>query len=424
VIEAVQTVIEVLALVSTPVVGWYAIRAVYGQDRETTFLQRLFVAALALRVAVAIGTYVVLPYGYLAPDEVGYVSTATVMMKGGHVDLALLVNGEGWQYFNVLLFHFAGINPLLPRLWNCVVGAVTPVVCFSLARTLGARTAAKWSAVLVAAFPSLVLWSTLNLKDVDVWLLVLGGLLLTIRLQAGLSARNVVPLLLVVTILEPLRRYTDIALLAAAVVSLLVLFLRRSGLTSRRGYAPVVAGVLAVLAGLFVVVVVILPVGEWVYRSAGLARIASLRANFAVGAHSAVDPAPGLETLHGALAFLPAGLVDFLLRPFPWEHGSATLMGTRPEMVLYYGLLLLAVIGIVYSLRAHPTQTLPALVFLIVAAVGYALVLGNLGTIYRERDQLIIVIFAFVGVGLYAAELVRSRRHGGRHKPMDLPQSA
>ena len=101
------------------------------------------------------------------------------------------------------------------------------------------------------------------------------------------------------------------------------------------------------------------------------------------------------------LSFLPTGLRDFLLRPFPWETGSSLFLISRPEVIAYYILLLAVAAGIAYSLKINLRKAAPALGFLAVASIGYALVLANLGTIYRERDQLLIVMFAFAGVGVH-----------------------
>jgi 4-amino-4-deoxy-L-arabinose transferase-like glycosyltransferase len=406
--------------------GWYAIGAAFDHDpREATFLQVLFVAALLLRVAVAVGTFDLLPYGYAAPDEVGYVASARALMTNGHLSLEQVLNGEGWQYFNLLLFHLFGVNPLLPRLWNCVVGAVTPIVCFSLARALGAGSGARWSAILVGLFPSLVLWSSLNLKDADVWLLVLAGLLLAIRLQDSLRWWYLPALLVIMAALEPLRRYADEVLLVAVGVSLIVSLRPRRHLASRPGFMRGVPVVFAALAGILVLAAYVFPnVGEGLYHSAGLVQLATLRHNFAIGAHSAINPDPGLGTLRGTLAFLPGGLRDFFLRPFPWETGSGLLEVTRLEAVAYYVSLLFAAVGIVYSLKISAARALPPLAFLLIAGIGYALVIANVGTIYREREQLIVVMFAFVGVGIQAIRLYTSQRRRlvGVRAELDAPQ--
>ena len=379
------------------IAGWYLIGRAFGQEpREATFLRRLFLAALALRLAVAVGTYYWLPYGFFAPDEAGYVLSAKALIAGHHSSLAEVLNGEGWQYFNFLLFHLLGVNPLLPRLWNCAVGATLVVVSYSLARNLGAGSHARWTAILVGAFPSVVLWSSLNLKDADVWLLIVSGLLISIRLQEPRRFRYALALVFIVCALVPLRQYAAEAMLAAVGVSIIASFADFQRELSIAG---------GLLAACIIVAALVFPrAAESAFHAVGLAKLATLRHDFAIGARSAINPDPGLGTLHGTLTFLPTGLRDFFLRPFPWETGGALSTETRPEAIAYYVLLVVVVIGIVYSLKKCPQHAIPPITFLVVAGIGYALVIANLGTIYREREQLIVVMFAFVGAGISAIQ--------------------
>jgi hypothetical protein len=60
------------------------------------------------------------------------------------------------------------------------------------------------------------------------------------------------------------------------------------------------------------------------------------------------------------------------------------------------------VIGIVLAVRKAGARTISSLVFLGVSGLGYALVISNLGTSYRQRDQLLLVMLAFAGVAFDA----------------------
>jgi hypothetical protein len=270
---------------------------------------------------------------------------------------------------------------------------------------MGARTGARWTALLVAFFPSLVLWSSLNLKDADVWLFVLGGLLVATQMQQSFRYLYLPTLAIIIAVLEPLRRFADEALAVAVGVSVAVSAVPIRLLGSRLGVGRGFGLIVGIVAVFLVLVAYVFPaIGESLYRSAGLVQLATLRHDFAIGAHSAINPDPGLATLQGTLAFLPGGMRDFLLRPYPWDTGSSLLEGTRIEVVAYYVTLPVAALGILYSLKVGAARALPSLTFLAITSVGYALVIANLGTIYREREQLVVVAFAFVGVG---AEAIR-----------------
>ncbi len=401
--DTLQVATAIALLVAGTAVAWAVIGLLTAADRESgRFLQKLFVAAVLLRAAVALGTYLLLPYGALAPDQAGYLSAAKVVLATGSVDLGAVVNGRGWIYFNALLFHVFGFNPLLPRFWNCLVGGLTPVLCFVLARRLGAGHAARWSAVLAGFFPSLVVWSSLNLKDAAVYFLVVAGLLLTIQLrEEPWRARRIAGIGITLLLLFSLRQFAAQLVAVAAVVALVV----SSGPARRLGSGAhpwhTVGASIAVLVVLVLALGVLFPpLGARVYALTGLGQLAHLRHEFGLGARSVTNIDPGIGTLAGALRFLPFGVIDFMLRPFPWEPGSDLAVLTRPETIAYYILLAPAVLGVIASLRRTPALALPLVTYLAIGMVGYGLVISNLGTLYRERAPLVLVLFVFIGVAV------------------------
>jgi 4-amino-4-deoxy-L-arabinose transferase-like glycosyltransferase len=357
---------------------------------HAAFLWGILLIALILRVSVAIFTYFAYPYGYFAPDEAAYVDHGA-LLADTPFDLTQLFSGSGWSYFNALIFQIAGPNPLVPRLWNCAIGGLTPVMGYALARKLGAQVGAKITAILLAGFPSLVLWSSLNLKDVDVFCLILASLLLILRLQEAFRWRFALTLAIVLLVLYTLRTFTVMALLIAVGIGLAVSRWPRSyrNRLSALGLAVVVLAVAAILP----------TAAQQFYQGLNLDALAITRQGFGAGAQSAVDASPGLETLGGSISFLPLGLVNFLFRPFPWESsGSSLQLATIPETILYYAIFPAALIGMSQSVRARLSSAIPLISFLLIIAVGYALVIANLGTAYRERGQFLVVMFVFVGL--------------------------
>ncbi len=386
---------SVLLLVAAVVIGISLPAFVAGASDDRRFLRVVFVAALLLRCSLAVVTYLKLPYGYFAPDEAGFVLAASNYLSAVSIRPPLL-HGQGWIYFNILVFHVFGPEPMLPRLWNCLVGAATPLLGYALARDFGAIRGARWSAILIAFFPSTVLWSSLNLHDADVYFVILLAFVVTIRLQESPRWWQVVAAAVTLMAIYVLRIFSDYALLIAVACGMLASWLR---IWSRfaRPIAMVTAGA---IVGAVVVEVVLPGPGQYIYTRLHLDQVAAVRDSLAIGARSAVDPDPGLQTLVGALTFLPRGLVDFFLRPFPWEHGSSLSVLTRPETILYYALVPLVAVGIVLAVKKVALRTVPSLVFLVITGLGYALVISNLGTIYRERDELLVVMFVFVGVAV------------------------
>jgi hypothetical protein len=113
------------------------------------------------------------------------------------------------------------------------------------------------------------------------------------------------------------------------------------------------------------------------------------------------------------LAFLPSGLLFFFLGPFPWNSGSVLQQLATPEMLIYYVLLPFMAIGLRRAIGRHASQVIPLLTFSAIVAVSYSLTLTNFGTLFRFRDQLLLVMLCFAGIGL------RGHTHRQRQAPAE-----
>lgn len=107
-----------------------------------------------------------------------------------------------------------------------------------------------------------------------------------------------------------------------------------------------------------------------------------------------------------ALAYLPRGLVAMLLRPFPWESGSASLRFAGLESIVWYPLLALALLGLPCVYRAPKIFLFPALVGGASLFI-YAAAEGNLGSAFRHRGEFVWVVALLACAG--AATLFSQR---------------
>ena len=69
-------------------------------------------------------------------------------------------------------------------------------------------------------------------------------------------------------------------------------------------------------------------------------------------------------------------------------------------MLVWYGLMPAFVFGLFHTLRRQLGDVLPILVFAVTLTLAYALMQGNIGTAYRQRMQVTMFFFLFMGVGL------------------------
>jgi hypothetical protein len=120
-----------------------------------------------------------------------------------------------------------------------------------------------------------------------------------------------------------------------------------------------------------------------------------------------------VSTTSGAITAIPIGFTYLLLAPFPWQFGSLRQMLTLPEMIVWWLAIPLLVLGLWFTLKHRIREIAPIMIFTSLLTLTYSIVQGNVGTAYRQRAQLLVFYFIFVGVGFV---LLKERRAARRHK--------
>ena len=106
------------------------------------------------------------------------------------------------------VYELIGTNMFAIQLINASLGSATAIIVYHVAQTLFNNIrVARVAAVLIAFFPSLVLWSSQALKDGLIILALAVSILATLRLMEKITARYVVILILALMALLSLRFY-------------------------------------------------------------------------------------------------------------------------------------------------------------------------------------------------------------------------
>src|SRR5205807_3916423 len=141
------------------------------------------------------------------------------------------------------IYRVIGRNMLAIQFTNAVFGAATAPAVFSIAQTLFQnRRVARLAGLLVAFFPSLVLWSSQGLKDGPIVFLLVLAILLTLRLGESFSLKNTVILCLVLATLISFRFYL-FYMMTAAVLGAFIIGTREFTLSSFIRQLLVVIGI-------------------------------------------------------------------------------------------------------------------------------------------------------------------------------------
>lgn len=361
-------------------------------------LAQLFSKALLLRLGLAALLHFVVDENTFAPDQRTYHAWSAQLAQYWAGDTLiypgrLTLQGEPIGYFWIVasLYFALGAWALLPKLVNAVVGAFVVKLVFDLALriTHDERVALK-TATYCAFFPSLILWSTLNIRDV--WVVVLIVLVcrqvLVVQEQPKLS--SVILLGGATYAITLFRPY----MLFAVALPMLLSFLVRNRANLLRN---TVLGML--LAG----AVIYADASAGIQRRMRVLDFEELNASrrwSAGAAESGFERGVDISTPEKALAFLPIGLTYFLLAPFPWSIANFKQAFTLPEMLYFYWLLPSILRGIGILVRRHLASSLTILLICAGVTFGYAVGQGNVGTIYRHRAQVLPFFLMFAAVGV------------------------
>lgn len=102
-----------------------------------------------------------------------------------------------------------------------------------------------------------------------------------------------------------------------------------------------------------------------------------------------------------ALAYLPKGMIYALAAPFPWTAQTITELLTIPEMLLWYVLVVLAIL-VGWQARRRWRALASLVGYLVGTFLVLALVEGNVGTLFRHRAMLLPFVFMLAAPGVVA----------------------
>lgn len=385
------------------------------RDREASvFLMQVMLLSVGVRfLLLALIHESVGPLAF-APDQISYQQLGDGLLRSwrgaGPTPHDLVGTFQvGYPVLNAVLDLIFGPARAAPDVVNLFLGAwmAVPVYYMTFLIVRRNRAVARWATVLTLFFPSLMLWSVLNVRDVPTILVSTLCIYFFVRFQRFGDIWDIAGAAIALGLIALFREYLTVLVGISAGAGILM-GRSRSPLRSL-GLGVAVMATLAFAAhqaGL----------GGTLTQEPSLQLMQSLRRDMTYGAGSAYGQGANVSTVGGAAAFLPTGLAYFLLAPFPWAIGSLLQAVTLPETVVWYLLIPFGLRGLYLALR-HDARawTVPISVFLVVT-FSYALVEGNVGTAYRHRAQVLPLAFIFCALGLRDAYAVRVQRRAAKEE--------
>ena len=371
---------------------------------DRTFLFRLFILAVLARIVIASIIYLGNMQEFFGGDANTYHLFGQSLNQSWHGDnyhearyLHFIQSGAGaWGMLYVVaaVYEVFGANIFAIQLINASVGASTAVVVYFVTQNLFNNTrVSKLAAVLVAFFPSLILWSSQALKDALIIMALALCILATLRLMEKITVPYLVVLGCCLAALLSLRFYI-FYMMAAAVGGSFVIGMKSA---DARNFVQrfVAIGLIGIVFTWFGVI----RFAATQFEKYGNLQMVQLSRMDQARAESGFGKDVDVQTTEGALTVIPLGLLYLLFAPFPWQLASLRQSIALPEMVIWWAAFPLLVLGWWYAVKHRLRHVAPIVLFTTMLTLAYAVFQGNVGTAYRQRSQLLVFYFIFVAVG-------------------------
>lgn len=404
---AITGITGLMAVVLVSVLAAACIGLIRRFSEDHSFLIRIFLLGLAVRMALAVVIFSYELYDFFGPDALGYDlggKTLVELWNGRAISVnpdirdALNMGSPGWGMHRITaaIYYVFGPSILYVQAFCCVFGAATAPAVYNCARKIyGNIRVARYASIGVALFPSFVIWSSQLLKDGLVVFFIVLSIAMVLELRNRVGYTGVAVLGFSLFAIGSLRFYIFYMVLAAVIASFFI-GLETSALSIFRRFA-----LLAVLG------LVLAFAGVWQNATAEFERFGTferlnLSRQYAASASESgfadaekVDVSNPLQ----ALSVLPLGFAYLMFAPFPWQVTNFRQAVTLPEIFIWWSLFPLAVWGLVYTLRNKLAAAVPVLIFTFLLTLSYSVYQGNVGTAYRQRTQIQVFIFIFIAVG-------------------------
>jgi Dolichyl-phosphate-mannose-protein mannosyltransferase len=376
---------------------------------EAKFLARTYALTLVLRYGLAL---------FLNAYSVDYTFTQTFWGDSSTYDafgyiIAQIWSGDGaigpmigamhsFAYVVGAIYFIFGRNQLLVQFINGTMGALSVIVIYAIARELFDTRVARWAALFMAFFPQMIFWSAAIYKDPAIILSIGVCMYSLLKLRRSFTPGYLVAFLCSLIALMFLRFYI-FYFVAFATIGTFLFSQKRRALASLA-----TQGVLAIaFVGAFSIVADREVVNQHT-QYFELERVQLSRTDLARSARSGFAAEADVSTPLGALSVLPTGLLYLMFAPFPWAVSGVRQILTVPETLVWYALMPALVRGMWHTLRHKLRDALPILVYAASLTLAYAIFQGNVGTAYRQRTQISMFYFIFIGVGLVEGKRART----------------
>ncbi len=326
-----------------------------------------------------------------------------------------------YQYYLTVLTVAFRSNVFIPLMLNVSLSSLSIIALYRLGKMIfpagnGHNKLPIIACSLFAFWPSIVFWSSLNLKEpMTIFVILLTAIniikLLYEKREMGLYIKRTVNVVFLLFLIYLLTRNTFFFVMASAGLTVTIAVLRN--FIRNRKTALMISVFILLIS---IVVAFILSKEEartkistlFSELTAGMIsvnpnemvnRIDAQRDLRAFG-KSVIFPDLRLYTVKDVLAFLPAGIAVALFYPLPWQTSSFVSFAAIPEMIIWYAFVPFLLRGILFAFEAYRGRHFFILIFTILYFTGLGLLESNSGTLFRHRVVALPFSFLLISAGL------------------------
>ncbi|MBV8159831.1 MAG: hypothetical protein JO265_02805 [Acidimicrobiia bacterium] len=367
------------------------------------------IAAFAIRLVVGL----VISHSssattYFGGDALSYHHDAAQLAQSwaGHAASPTLPAGkEGYYYELGGLYYVFGARVDAGIAVNAFLAAAMVPLLTDVTRRLFGRDAARYAAPLVVLLPGLVIWTSQLLREASVMFLIVVAADIAVRVAERPTAGRLALLSVDLALLFAFRANVAYVLLGGVAIGLIL---------SRR---QVVSGV-SIGAGMLTLSLLLVGgvgIGYSGYREAAKADLQTVnaaRVDLSTTAASGFGQNRDVSTPAAAIKYLPTGLAEFALGPFPWQVRGLRQIPALVDVIVMWALVPSIRRGVAACRRRHLRAVFVLVIPAVIAACMLALLIANFGTVVRERTQVVVLLIPIVSFGLALRAEERRHDHG------------
>jgi hypothetical protein len=370
------------------------------------WMRTLMLAALLLRLAAATAFVIAPGFRVFHEDASGYEYRGmqlASMWRGEYPPFPIDIARGGFVLVSGIVYYIFGRYQGVLSYFNCVMGTMLVYLVYRLAVRFFHPAVGRMAALLVGLMPSMVLWSSIALKDTIVTVALVVVLSSCVALKERVTLGAVAGIFFPIVAIYTIRFYMVYFVGFAIVVSLVL----DRGIRFMTG---VYKQIFVVITGVALFAMLGLTESSEEYTSTvmNLEFASQYRRGMAVTAQSGFDHDVDVSTPGNALAYLPIGMAYLLFAPFPWQLTSLRPLLAAPETVLWWILFPATVRGIILVVRKRFSETSALLIFSFTTTCVYSLIHGNVGSAFRQRAQILVFLYIFCAAGIYVRRLQRA----------------